>query len=111
MKSVRKRSIFPQAVGHFSTAYQSDVISLIQDTSVVGYIAVMDLAKMSDLIRGRTYEAFFPLFATAGTYSLLILIVTILLRKVFIKLDNKNRKKKNVLKGTVTDEDGGTDAD
>ena len=98
------RIIFPQAAGHFAPAYESDVISLIQDTSVVGYIAVMDLTKMSDLIRGRTYEAFFPLFATAGIYYLLILLVTLLLRNIFFKIENKNRKKEKVLKGIVTNE-------
>ena len=104
------RIIFPQAVGHFATGYQSDVISLIQDTSVVGYIAVMDLTKMSDLIRGRTYEAFFPLFATAGIYYLLILLVTLLLRNVFFKTDNKNRRKNKILKGIMTEEDRDIDA-
>ena len=104
------RIIFPQAIGHLSSNYQSDVISLIQDTSVVGYIAVMDLTKMSDLIRGRTYEAFFPLLATAGIYYLLILIVTSLLRWVFFLLDNKNRKKGRILKDIATPgkDDGGS---
>ena len=64
----------------------------------------MDLTKMSDLIRGRTYEAFFPLFATAGIYYLLILLVTLLLRNIFFKIENKNRKKEKVLKGIVTNE-------
>ena len=93
------RIIFPQAIGHLAPNYQSDVISLIQDTSVVGYIAVMDLTKMSDLIRGRTYEAFFPLLATAGIYYLLILLVTSLLRYVFFKINTKNRKRERILKG------------
>ena len=93
------RIIFPQAIGHFSANYMSDVVSLIQDTSVVGYIAVMDLTKMSDLIRGRTYEAFFPLLATAGIYYLLILLVTTLLKRLFFLTDNHNRKEKQILSG------------
>ncbi len=100
------RIIFPQAIGHFSNNYMSDVVSLIQDTSVVGYIAVMDLTKMSDLIRGRTYEAFFPLLATAGIYYLLILLVTALLQHLFYKANNQNRKKDRILKGLSTQADG-----
>jgi hypothetical protein len=70
----------------------------------------VDLTKMSDLIRGRTYEAFFPLLATAGIYYLLILIVTSLLRWVFFLLDNKNRKKGRILKDIATPgkDDGGS---
>lgn len=103
------RIIFPQAIVHFAPNYKSDVISLIQDTSVVGYIAVMDLTKMSDLIRGRTYEAFFPLLATAGIYYLLILIVTTLLRNLFFMIDSKNRRKERILKGIVPFEKSGDD--
>ena len=92
------RILFPQAIDHMAPNYQSDVISLIQDTSVVGYIAVLDLTKMSDLIRGRTYEPLFPLIATALIYYLLIWLITTLLSKVFKALNNRNRKDERVLK-------------
>ena len=91
--------LFPQALDHMALNYQSDVVSLIQDTSVVGYIAVLDLTKMSDLIRGRTYEPFFPLIATALIYYLIIWLVTALLKRVFNALNNRNRRDENVLKG------------
>jgi len=91
--------IFPQAADHFMPAYQGDVISLIQETSVVGYIAIKDLTKMSDLVRGRTYEAFFPLLATALIYFVLILIITTFFKRIAQHLNNKNIRNKNVLKG------------
>lgn len=91
--------LFPQAIDHMALNYQSDVISLIQDTSVVGYIAVLDLTKMSDLIRGRTYEPFFPLIATALIYYLIIWLVTWLLKRAFNALNNRNRKSEHILKG------------
>ena len=90
--------LFPQALDHMAPNYESDVISLIQDTSVVGYIAVLDLTKMSDLIRGRTYEPFFPLIATAIIYYLIIWLVTALLKKVFKAINSRNRKDERVLK-------------
>ena len=93
------RILFPQALDHMAPNYESDVISLIQDTSVVGYIAVLDLTKMSDLIRGRTYEPFFPLIATALIYYLIIWLVTSLLRRVFRAFNNRNRKEEHVLEG------------
>jgi len=87
----------PQAAEHFMPSYQGDVISLIQETSVVGYIAVMDLTKMSDLVRGRTYEAFFPLLATAGIYFLLIWLMTLLLKYISSAFNTKNRKPERIL--------------
>ena len=96
------RILFPQALDHMAPNYQSDVISLIQDTSVVGYIAVQDLTKMSDLIRGRTYEPFFPLIATALIYYLIIWLVTALLGKVFKAINNRNRKDERVLRKIKT---------
>ena len=37
-------------------------------TSIVGYIAIGDLTKASDLVRSRTYESFFPIITTAFVY-------------------------------------------
>jgi len=99
------RIIFPQAAEHFMPSYQGDIIALIQETSVVGYIAIKDLTKMSDLVRGRTYEAFFPLLATAGIYFLLIWILTGVLNKIAVSLNHKNRTEKRILKGIVISKD------
>ena len=55
------RIILPQAVPHILPAYKGEVVGLIKATAIVGYIAVQDLTKMGDIVRSRTYEAFFPL--------------------------------------------------
>jgi len=94
--------VLPQAAEHFAPAYQGDIIALIQETSVVGYIAIKDLTKMSDLVRGRTYEAFFPLLATAVIYFLLIIVLTSVFDKVTRLINRKNRKKGSILKGIKT---------
>ena len=62
-------------------------------TSVVGYIAIQDLTKMSDIIRSRTYEAFFPLIATALIYFLLSWLLTLGLDALEIKIDPKRKKR------------------
>ena len=69
------RIILPQAAQHFLPIYRNDVITLIKETSVVGYIAVLDLTKISDLVRSRTYEAFFPLIVTAIMYFVISAIL------------------------------------
>ena len=40
-------------------------------TSIVGYIAVQDLTKAGDIIRSRTFDAFFPLIMVAVLYFLI----------------------------------------
>ncbi len=90
--------ILPQAAMHFLPVYKGEFISLVKMTSVVGYIAVQDLTKMSDIIRSRTYEAFFPLIASAVIYFLLAALLTSILTAIEIKVrpDRKNRMPKGV---------------
>ena len=52
--------VFPQASVYFIPVLRGELVSLLKSTSVVGYIAIQDLTKMSDILRSRTYEAFFP---------------------------------------------------
>ena len=51
--------------------YKGEVISLVKMTSIVGYIAVQDLTKAGDIIRSRTFDAFFPLIMVAILYFLI----------------------------------------
>lgn len=60
--------VIPQAVINILPVYAGEVISMVKQTSVAGYISIMDLTRVSDIIRSRTYEAFFPLIATAIIY-------------------------------------------
>ena len=63
--------IMPQAVQKVLPVYKGEMISLIKTTSIVGYIAVEDLTKVSDIIRSRTFDAFFPLLMVAIMYFIL----------------------------------------
>ena len=76
------RFIFPQAAVRFLPVYRGEMVSLLKSTSIVGYIAIQDLTKMSDIIRSRTYEAFFPLIATAIIYFILAWIITLIIRMI-----------------------------
>ena len=95
------RIILPQAMRMFIPSYSSEIVTLIKATSVVGYIAVNDLTKMGDIIRGNTYEAFFPLIAVAVIYFAIIWIITALLSVLKKKTNPRTRKEKNILKGVV----------
>jgi polar amino acid transport system substrate-binding protein len=82
--------VFPQAARHFLPVYQGEFISLVKMTSVVGYIAIHDLTKASDIIRSRTYEAFFPLVTTAIIYFIIAWVLTRVLTAIQRRLEPKN---------------------
>lgn len=60
--------MFPQMVQRTLPVYKGEFISLVKMTSVVGYIAVQDLTKAGDIIRSRTFDAFFPLIMITVLY-------------------------------------------
>lgn len=80
--------VIPQAIKTALPSLLNEVIALLKETSVAGYVGIMDLTKASDLIRGRTFEAFMPLFAVAIIY----LITVIVLTKVFETFERRLRK-------------------
>ena len=91
--------LLPQAAQHFLPIYRNDIVTLIKESSVVGYIAVLDLTKISDLVRSRTYEAFFPLIATAIIYFVIAAIMTRIVKRIEIRIDPKKRSEEKILKG------------
>ena len=91
--------ILPQAALHFMPLLREEVTMLIKSTSIVGYIAVQDLTKMGDIIRSRTYEAFFPLIAVAVIYFALAGILNIIVTVIYKHLTPSKRKPENILKG------------
>jgi polar amino acid transport system substrate-binding protein len=96
------RIIFPQAMTIFLPSYCGQAVELIKATAVVGYVAVNDLTKMVDIIRSNTYEAFFPLIATAVIYFLLTWILASLLKLLKLRFEPKRRRKEDILKGVKT---------
>ncbi len=96
------RIILPQAVPHFLPSYKGEVVSLIKATAIVGYIAVQDLTKMGDIVRGRTYEAFFPLIAVAVIYFILGGLLTFIVGRIETRINPKRRKREEILKGVKT---------
>ncbi len=96
--------IFPQALPHIMPAFKSEIVSLIKATAIVGYIAVQDLTKMGDIVRSRTYEAFFPLIAVTVIYFVLEGIIGALVDRLEILINPKRRKRDSILKGVKTDD-------
>ena len=74
--------VLPQVVRAVMPVYQGEIISLLKGTSIVGYIAVADMTRASDLIRSRTFDAFFPLIVTAIIYFLVAWLIGMLLQSL-----------------------------
>ena len=82
--------------------YKGQVVSLLKATAVVGYIAVQDLTKMGDVVRSRTYEAFFPLIAVTVICFLLAALMIRIVEWIIGSINPKNRKPEQILKGVKT---------
>lgn len=80
--------VIPQTVKSTLPTLLNEVIALLKETSVAGYVGIMDLTKAGDLIRGRTFEAFMPLIAVAIIY----LITVVVLTNVFTAIERRLRR-------------------
>ena len=56
--------------------YIGACVSMLKETSIVGYIAIQDLTRASDLVRSRTFDAFIPL----GVVTILYFVVAWVIR-------------------------------
>jgi len=63
--------IAPQALQNVMPVYKGEAVSLVKNTSIVGYIAIQDLTRASDMIRNRTFDAFFPLLIVTILYFII----------------------------------------
>ena len=83
--------ILPQAVKNILPALLNEVISLLKETSISGYIGLMDLTKGGDIIRSNTYEAFLPLIAVAIIYLVIVRILSRCVSRLERRLRNNER--------------------
>ena len=93
--------IWPQAMVHILPVYTGQFIATVKITSIAGYISVMDLTKASDIIRSRSFEAFFPLIFTALVYFLISTLLVQLLRVLERRIDPEKRSVSAEVAGIV----------
>lgn len=77
--------VMPQAIRNILPALGNEFITLLKETSVAGYIGIMELTKASDVIASRTYNYFFPLIVVALIY----LVMTLGLSKLIHLFERK----------------------
>ena len=80
--------ILPQAIKNVLPALGNEMIVLLKETSVAGYIAMDDLTRGADIIRSQTYSAFMPLLMAAAIYLFFVMIFDTLVKKLERTLKN-----------------------
>ncbi len=83
--------VLPQVFKTVLPTLCNEFIVLLKETSVAGYVGVMDLTKAGDIIRGRTFSAFMPLIAVAIVYLALVMLLTYLVRLLERRLRKNER--------------------
>lgn len=80
--------IFPQALVKIFPALGNEIITLVKETSIAGYVGIVELIKASDIISSRTYDYFFPLISSALVYLLLTYILSKIMKYLERKLNH-----------------------
>ncbi len=83
--------IMPQAFKNVLPALGNEFIVLLKETSICGYIALVDLTKGGDIILSQTYDAFLPLLAVALIYLSMVVVLSHLLKKLEKRLQKNER--------------------
>ena len=83
--------ITPQVLKSTLPTLCNEFIVLLKETSVAGYVGIMDLTKAGELIRGRTFSAFMPLIAVALIYLVVVIILTQLVKILERRLRKNER--------------------
>ena len=73
--------ILPQAVKNILPALGNEFFQLIKETSILGYVGILDLTKAASYVSSRTYQIFIPLVAAGVIYYVIVKLLTILLGK------------------------------
>lgn len=88
--STMRHIVMPQAFKNVLPALGNEFIVLIKETSVAGYVALKDITYVGNLVRSRTYEAFFPLVSVAVIYLIMVMILSYFLKKLERRLQNSD---------------------
>lgn len=87
-----RKVIFPQAIRYILPAIGNELIALLKETSVAGYVTIVDLTRAGNLIRNNTHDALNPLLLVALIYLTLVVVLTSLLRLLERKLSRSDKR-------------------
>lgn len=85
-------TIIPQALKSCLPALVNELITLLKETSICGYIGLNELTRGGDIIRGTTFDALLPLFGVAIIYLTLVLIISYFMSMLERRLRKSDRR-------------------
>ena len=92
--------ILPQAFRNIIPALFNEFIALVKETSVAGYVGILDLGKVPGLIQSRTFDYLFPLLFASVLYLVVVCILTLIEKFIEKQLAKSDRSGgKNFVKG------------
>ena len=83
--------VLPQAFKNVLPALGNEFIAILKETSVAGYIAVVDLTKAGSLVRNLTFEPYFSLLSVAAVYLVLVMGMTAIFKRIEKRLARSDR--------------------
>ena len=83
--------IIPQMFKAVLPTLCNEFIALLKETSVAGYLGVVDLTKAGNIVAGRTFEYVIPLFFVALIYLLMVMLLTWLVGRLERRLRKSDR--------------------
>lgn len=89
--STMRYIILPQAIKNILPALGNEFVALLKETSVVGFIPVMDLTKAGDTVRAATYDPYFSLLSVALIYFILVMGISALIKNFEKRLAKSDR--------------------
>lgn len=90
-----RKIILPQAIRYILPAIGNELIALLKETSVAGYVAEVDLTRAGNLVRNNTYNAVVPLVLVAAVYLLLVVLLARLLKVIERRLSVNDRRRRS----------------
>lgn len=85
------RIVIPQAVKNSLPALGNELIALVKDTSVAGFIAVFDLTQAFKLLGSSSYEFMIPYIVLAIFYLVIVLALTLIIKLIERRLRKSER--------------------
>lgn len=87
-----QKIILPQAIKNVLPALVNEMITLLKETSICGYIGLNELTRGGDIIRGNTFEALLPLLAVAAIYLIIVMFFTWVMGKLERRLRESDNR-------------------
>ena len=84
--------VLPQALKNCLPSLVNELITLLKETSICGYIGLNELTRGGDIIRSNTFDAMLPLLAVAAIYLVIVMFFTWLMGKLERRLRESDKR-------------------